>query len=501
MSTTEVKREMAPKNEISFYGPVMIIGAAFMLFFGYVVPPFGGITDLGMKMLGVLIGLIFITCLGGDLLGGSLLALVMTVFHGYYSPTELLGNWLGSASTVQLVFCGALCLALRESGAMDIVAKKLLGNKLTLGRPLATLMMLFIATYVVAIFIAGAPIYILFFGLLESIRDVCGYDKDDPFLQFALLGIYIGAMGLFFFAWKSPQVMTIALIESLMEPYGVPFSSGVWMATQAISFLSFLVIYAILMKTVFKLNLEPLAKLDISKVDKLKDVPDTFNRKQKIIIAIILLCIAYIIICTILPKTIPHYEKITGFGATWIWVIAAMLCSAVRPRGSKQGFLPMPRLLSQSSLWVMISLVGALRILGEVTSDADLGVRTWLIDLLSPLFGNMNIWGLMAAVVLFATLVTQISNGLVLTMAICPVITPFVCELALTTGINPSVILTVVNCCANVAYLTVAGSVNAAYLFARPEINQRFIWTKGVIVMCIYMVWQYIVGMVLTFVF
>jgi len=273
------------------------------------------------------------------------------------------------------------------------------------------------------------------------------------------------------------------------------------MATQAISFITFLILYAFLMKAVFKVNLEPLAKLDISKVDRLKDIPDTFNRKQKIIMAIIGACVAYIIICTLLPKTIPYYDKITGFGSTWIWVIAAMFCSAVRPKGSKEGFLPMGRLLSQSSLWVMISLIGALMILGEVTSNADLGVRTWLINLLGPLFGNMNIWGLMAAVVIFATVVTQVANGLVLTMAICPVITPFVCEMAKTTGINPSVILTVVNCCANVAYLTVAGSVNAAYLFARPEITQKFIWTKGVIVTCIYMVWQYIIGMILTFVF
>ena len=255
MSTLEVRNKPIQKPERSFYAPVMITGAAFMLFFGYIVPPFGGITDLGMKMLGVFIGLITITCFGGDLLGGSLLALVCTVFHGYYGPTEMLAYWLGSASTIQLVFCGALCIALRESGAMDVLAKKMLGSKICKGRPLATPIMLFTTTYIVAIFISGAPIYILFFGLLESIRDVCGYDKDDPFIKFTLLGIYIGAMGTFFFAWKSPQVMTIALIQSLMEPYGMTFSIGL-MATQAIlpRFCSNLCDF---MKTVFKTNPNP----------------------------------------------------------------------------------------------------------------------------------------------------------------------------------------------------------------------------------------------------
>lgn len=494
MPTTVVKKKR------SFYGLVMILGAAFMLLFGYVIPPFGGITDLGMKMLGVLIGLIIITCFGGDLLGGSLLALLCTVFHGYYTPSGLFEYWLGSNATVQLIFCGAICLALRESGAMDVVAKKMLGSRLCKGRPLATLIVLFSATYVVGIFINGAPIYILFFTLLESIRDICGYDKKDPFIRFTLLGIYLGALGTFFFAWKAPQNITIALIETLMEPYGMHLSSGVWMFIQAFSLVGFNIIYAVMMKTVFKVNLQPLSNLDINKVESMKDVSNKFNRDQKIIIAIMLACVAYIMITTVLPSTIPYYDKITCFGSTWIWVLACMGCACVRRKGTRQSYLPMGKLLSNASTWGLIALVGALMMLGQVTSDESLGIRGWLINVLSPLFGNMNLFALMAVVVIFTTLVTNICNGLVLTMAVCPVITPFVCEMAATSGINPSVILTVVNCCANVAYLTVAGSVNAAYLLGREEITQKFIWTKGVIVLCAYMVFQYAVGMVFSYV-
>jgi len=488
------------KTKRSFYAPVMIIGAVFMIFFGYVIPNFGGITDIGMRMLGVLIGLIIVTCFGGDLLGGSLLALLCTMLHGYYTPTALLEYWLGSAATVQLIFCGGMCLGLRESGAMDVLAKKMLSSKLCRGRPLATLIMLFLTTFVVAIFMGGPPIYILFFGLLDSIRDVCGYDRDDPFMKFTLLGIYMGATGVFFFAWKSPQVMTIALIQNLMDPYGMTFSSGTWMLVLSFSYISYIIIYAILMKTVFKQNLEPLARLDINKVEKLRAVPDKFNKTMKLVITAILLCIAYIIITTLLPSDIPYYDKITSLGSTWIWVLAVMLFAAIRPKGSKQPIIPITKLLSESSMWTMISLVGALMLLGKVTSDGELGVRTWLVNILSPLFGNMSIWGLMAVVVLFATLVTQIANGLVLTMAVCPVITPFVCELSLTTGINPDVILIVANCCAGFAFLTVAGSVNAAYLFARPEISQKFIWTKGVLITILFMIWQYIIGMLFTFI-
>ncbi len=491
---------MAEKKKFDSYALVMIIGAVFMFLFGFVVPPFSTVTVVGVKMLGVLIGLIIITCFNGDMLGGSLMALLATVFHGYYTATGLLQEWLGSTSTIQLVFCGALCLALRDSGAMNVLAKKLLTSKLCKGRPVATMVMLFLATYVVAAFVGGPPTYILFFGLIESIRDVCGYDKDDPFIKFSLLGAYIAATGIFFFAFKSPQVMTIAMINSAMEPYGRTFNEGTWMLVMFSITMVYMIIYAILMKTIYRVNLEPLKELDFNKIEALRNTPDNFNANQLKCIALILGCIAYIIFTTVYPKEAPAYAYLTCLGNSWIWVLGCAICTIFRRKGAKEGFVPISKLLSQSSMWPMISLVGALIMLGKITSDAELGIRPWLVDVLSPVFGGTNIWVLMAIVIIFSTLVTQIANGLVLTMAVCPIVTPFVCELAATTGINPDVILIISNICSGYAFWTVAASTNAAFILSRPEIDQKFIWTKGVQVTCVFMAVCYVMGMLYTYI-
>ena len=138
--------------------------------------------------------------------------------------------------------------------------------------------------------------------------------------------------------------------------------------------------------------------------------------------------------------------------------------------------------------------------LGKVTSDANLGIRQWLVEVLSPLFGGANIWVLMAIVILFSTLVTQVANGLVLTMAVCPVVTPFVCSLAATTGINPDVILIISNICSGYAFWTVAASTNAAFILGRPEITPKFVWTKGVQTTVLFMVICYICGMAFTYI-
>ena len=491
---------MEAKRKISSYTIVMAIGIAFMFLFGYIVPPFNVVTVTGVKMLGVLLGLIIITCFNGDMLSGSLLALLATVFHGYYTATGLLAEWLGSTSTIQLVFCGALCLALRESGAMNVLAKKLMTNRLCRGRPVMTMVMLFLATYVVGAFVSGPPTYILFFGLLESIRDVCGYSKDDPFMKFSLLGAYIAATGIFFFAFKSPQVMTIAMINTAMEPYGRTFSEGTWMLVMFTATMVYMIIYAILMKTVYKVNLEPLKALDFNKIEAMRNTPDHFNRNQIAIIGLIVGCIAYILFTTIYPADAPAYAQLTCLGNSWIWVLGAALCALIRRPGTKENYIPITRMLSQSSMWPMIALIGALVMLGKITSDATLGIQPWLVEILSPVFGGTNIWILMAIVVVFSTLVTQIANGLVLTMAICPIVTPFVCQLAETTGINPDVILIISNLCSGYAFWTVAASTNAAFILSRPEITQKFVWTKGVQLTFVFMVVAYVMGMLYTYI-
>lgn len=326
----------------STYAIVMVIGLAFMLLFGYLVKPFSTVTVTGVKMLGVLIGLIIITCFNGDLLSGSLMALLATLFHGYYDISGLLSEWLGSVFTVQLVFCGALCLALRDSGAMNVLAKKLLSSKLCRGRPVMTMVMLFLATYVAAAFIGGPPVYILFFGLVESIRDVCGYDKDDPFVKWTLLGVYIAATGIFFFAFKTPQVMTIALINSAMEPFGRTFNEGTWMLCMFSITMIYLIVYTILMKTVYRVNMEPLKSLDFNEIEAMRNTPDHFNRDQIIGLAMIIIPVIYILIGTVYPKEAPGRYFFTFMGNSWIWVLKVNI-KKVQDILARDQDVPLPR--------------------------------------------------------------------------------------------------------------------------------------------------------------
>lgn len=491
----------ATKGKVNSKDICLIIGVAIIFLFGYICPPFGGITPLGMKMMGVLIGLIFMTCAGCNIIVSSLFALIAFVFHGYFDAATMIKTWLGSTTTFQIIFCGALCVALRESGAMNVLAKKMLTSKICRGRPLVLIFMLMLAGLLVSIFISGAPFFLLFFGLLQSIMEISGYEKDDPFIPLALLAVYVSGYGMFLMPWKGAMAVTLAMFNSVLEPFGFVFDEALYMLIQIVTWVGFDLIYVLALKFIFRVDLSRLQKVDMSKVESFQNVPDHFDFQMKVCIGSLLFCVAYVLITNLLPNTLPGYALWGCFGTALIWLLPLVLFSALRKDGKP--IMNVADLAQKSSVWTMIALVGSLTMLGTICTDTELGIRTWMVNIFTPIFGNMNIWLLLLIIVVFTTVVTQVVNGQVLTMGLTPVIGPIVCTMITENGVraNPTVALTVLSAAATVAYMTVSGSVNAAYLLNRPEINQKFIFTKGSVVLCLYMAWQYIVAVVINFAF
>ena len=104
---------------------------------------------------------------------------------------------------------------------IDVLVRKLLSIKALRGRPVALLFSLFFSSFIVSMFIGFIPTALLYFGIYESIRDVCGYDKQDKFCEFTLLGIYLGCMGNFCFPFKGIALTIYTLINTSMQGFGL----------------------------------------------------------------------------------------------------------------------------------------------------------------------------------------------------------------------------------------------------------------------------------------
>ena len=480
----------------------LIIGTLIVFLFGYICPKFGGMGDMGMKMLGVVIGVIFMTCVGCPITQSSLIALLAFPIHGYMDVSTLLTKWTGTTTTFQLVFAGALLLGLRQTGAMNVIAKKMLGMKITKGRPGVLMFIIMTTGYVVSTCMGGAPFFLLFYGLIDSMCEVAGYDVDSKFKKYALLGVYVGAYGGFLFYFRGAMAVTVSFFDAALAPFGLTFNGPLYMLYEICTFIPFNVIFVLALKFIFRVDMSKLAHVDVTKVEQFAKVPDHFDKKMKIMFWSVLICIAYAILTAFAKKTWPGYAVWGSLTVTMIWVIPLVLFSLINVDG--EPIINLNKILSESSLWMMISLVGIMVLLGTVCTDQaeNMGIRGAISSLFGPIFGNMSIPLLLFIVTAFATLVTQVVNGQVLTLGITPIIAPIVCEhIKLGEVGNPTIVLATLSAAAQVAYLFPSGSVNAAYILSRKEINSKFLFTSGLAVLCIYIIWQYVIGLIFNVLF
>ena len=286
--------------------PIILIAFLFMFFFGRILGPFSVVTQVGSNALGVFIGVILLTVFTSQSTLAAILGIIAMVYSGFLTSSAAVSSWMGGSTVPQLIFVSALCVALKEAGVIDSI-------KALRGRPVALLFSLFFSSFIVSMFIGFIPTALLYFGIYESIRDVCGYDKQDRFCKFMLLGIYLGCMGNFCFPFKGIALTIYTLINTSMQGFGLSINMFTYM---------FVCILAFMIPGVFKCNVAPLKELDIENVEALRNIPKKFNKRQKLILTIFCLSFLYIIVIPLLPKDFPGSTVLAPIGTTLIFLLA-----------------------------------------------------------------------------------------------------------------------------------------------------------------------------------
>ena len=102
------------------------IGLVLMFFGGKIIPTRGTVTELGVTMIGVFVGLLVLITATNETIWPSCAALVATIFHGYMNAATAISNFVGTTVILQMIAITVICSALRETGAGQVLAKNML---------------------------------------------------------------------------------------------------------------------------------------------------------------------------------------------------------------------------------------------------------------------------------------------------------------------------------------------------------------------------------------
>lgn len=486
-------------KNVGHYVTVLIV-LGFIFLFGRIVPEFGGITPVGVSVLGIFIGVLVATMVTGETFWPAMLGLVGLIVCDYASAGELLELWFGNTTIQQIIWVMALTGAVTESGAVNVLARKILKIRALENHPMRLVMTLFIAVLICSALVSSpTTMLLLWYPILDGICDMCGVEKNSDLKRELLLGIYIAAMGAYVLPFKGVHLSSIAIISGIMESSGLAFNSGAYLIVATVVVFAVVIVYALFMRFVWKTDLTPLKEF---KQEKLKMTGEDvkMTKKQIVLLGFMIFGILFLLVSMVLPQTSAVYSLYNKIGSTWIWIILFTLLCVIRDKEG-HAYINGVKLLQQKTMWGIVAVAGCFTILGSGIASDELGIKTAISELLSPVLGNAS-WPVMVILcVVISVVFTNFTNGMPVSFTINAVCIPLACTFQME-GTGNATILGVATILASMcAFLTNGAIAYAPVMLGREEMTTRFMFTKGVVTAVIFMVVASLICIVAGYIF
>ena len=478
--------EKANATSVSYYIKLLIC-LIFLFLFNRIVPSWGGITEIGIASIGIFIGLILMIVFNFGLIPSSALAIFAIVHSGFSSGTDIIANTIGNNSVVQLFFMFAICNSLIQTGAGEFLAKWMLSRKIIQGRPMLFLFVLLAVGWFCGPFMGTAGL-ILLYTIMDYIIKTLGYESDSDFNMTTRIGLQSACMlGMAFLPFKGITLAIFASIAGALEAVGIETNYAYYMLGGAVIAILYCFAFLMAMKFIFRVDMSRLRDLDITNMEGMQNLKIT--RPQIYSIVFSMAAILYTIVQLIIPEG-DFKTYFTGI-SLWLWTALMLaILSLIRYQGKP---VVNPDQLMAKIMWGVIMATAAFTAVGGMMSNNDLGVKTWIASILSPIFGGMSFPVFILVIVIIAALVTNFFSNMATGLIIGSAVAPFCIDYCTTLGVNGSFICLGLISAAMFAFLTMAAAGPAPLLLSQEAFVKKpgYIWTHGLptLVIGIVIIW------------
>lgn len=458
-----------------------VITIVLMFGIGY-LEPWGSLETIGMKVLGIFIGLLW----GWTFIGfvwPSLLGILALGLSGYQTVNAVLTAGFGAPlNTVLCIFLFIFAAYMDKIGLSKIIANLFISRKICVGRPYVFTLMVFIAAYVLGATVSLFTAILLLFSIFYNVCDTLGYQKREKYPVFVLTGIVYSAMlGFALFPFKAVQVMVLGSLSTVSGGLTVDFG-GFTVLTFAITVVC-LAVWMLFGKLIVRPDLSNFNGVG-DMFEELRHV--NMNDEQKIAAFFLCLFMFAMFAPSILPKEFFIAKFFNTIGITGSLVFVLVLMAMLKVNG-KVSF-NFADCAKDGMNWEMIVMFAATMPVSAAMSNEDIGVIKFLVKLLEPIFNNFNGLGFCVVFLIIGGLLTQVAHNLVLAALLTPVLYQFCIQL----GGDPIAMSVLFSFSIATAVATPGGSATAALMFTNDWIgtsdSYKYGWTMAIISLIVVIV-------------
>ena len=444
------------------------IGLLIMLIFRFIpVGVLPNVTEPGLQIMGIFIGTIYLWTTS-DPSVASITAIVMIGLSDFTTAGGALIGCFGNATVIQMLFLMIFMGGLTNRRLTVYIGRWILTRKVIEGKPWVFTTAILLGSYCMSVFIGCfAPIF-LFWPVLYGIFEDVGFKKTDKYPKLIVIGVVLGAL----IGFPVPPYMSngLALLGNyrgllpnfgnLSEMPGVMIADGTYFIACFIMGLLLIASVVLVMRFVFRPDVEPLKDVTIEMLEKNPLPP--MNKAQKIYGV----SLVVFIFCMLVPSLLPTVPVLSFLYQNSLLVPVALTVILCLLRGEDGPVLDMQSVMGKDFAWPTFWLCTAAIYLGGVLTNEATGITPFLNTVLSPIFTGMSGAVFTIVLLLVTVVLTNICNSLVIGMIMQPVVLTY----CVSAGVNPAPIITLLIFTVLLsAACTPAASPFAAMLFGNKE--------------------------------
>ncbi|SHI04048.1 solute carrier family 13 (sodium-dependent dicarboxylate transporter), member 2/3/5 [Sporobacter termitidis DSM 10068] len=473
----------------------IIVGIVIMFGFGF-IPAAPPLTPVGMRVIGIFIGLIylwsFVQLDWPSLLGLAAVSfLIGQIYPDYANPgifkvTELsFGHWIIIFILTSLLLTNTL----NEIGFTKRIALWFMTRKLAKKSPWAFTTLFLIAVLFIGMFLDLMPILLFAMAIAYEMFDKLGCKKGDSYPVMLMIAIAFTANIAFGMTPISHTVVVIGMSIfseitkhsiNLIEYMAIGIPVGIVAFALMILFMRFVV----------KPDMSAFKNIDIDKL--CGERPGPMDLREKLTAGIFGLVVLFWLVPGLLSIFAPA-AGITAFLNSWTIVIPPILGVVVMciVKVDNKPLLDFEDGFKKSIHWGVIFLVAGAMLIGTVLTEKTTGVTDFLVSVLSPyLHMGLSTFAVVTIIILLTVLIVNFANHLPLTILMLSVCLPLVAAI----GIDDKVLAIVVILAAQFGFCVPSSLASIAVIYGDPWVKPKKVFLYGLAMMVVSMLVMTVVG-------
>ena len=440
-----------------------LIGVVIMVFFLFLPLNLPEVTSIGMEVLGIFIGTLYLWTFV-DPLWGSLMSIAMVGLSNYMPMAGLLKEAFGAPVVAQVFFLLIMAGGLVYYKITLYIGRFFLTRKFTNGKPWLLMFVICIGCYFLGGFISPFTAIFLFWPVLYDVFEEVGYKKGDALPRVMLTLVVVASLIGFPmapFAQNGLALLTNFTNITANLPGGpIVVNNAAYMGVAIILGLIMIVANILFAKFVIRPDVTKLKNYDVEMLNKNPLPP--MEPRQKIIGASFVI----LILGMLLPSLFPSLPGMAFLSSNSLGLALFMVAALAAIRLNGKSVLEIPQVMATNFNWGAYFIIVAAILLGSVLTSENTGVSAFLSVVLSPIFQGMSPMVFTVLLMAMAVLLTNLCNSLVIGMILQPVIVTYCIQ----TGANPAPIVTLLIIFVLLsAAITPAASPFAAILHSNKE--------------------------------